>query len=130
METIYAQALWNVIAGGENPKKAITSMRTSLEAHKRLELLPRIARAFKRIAERELRKNRILLTVAHKKDEDRIPRKFKSLFAQVGIDTKDIETRVDDSLIGGWRLEGREQLIDASYKKYLLEMFNSITNQE
>ena len=127
MEAVYAQALWNVIAKGKNPKAAITSVRKVLLARGRAELLPKVARAFRRIAEREIRKDQIILSVARNKDAKRIPRTFKVLFKRAGIDTKAIVTRIDDTLIGGWRLEGREQLIDASYKKYLLEMYNTIT---
>jgi len=35
---------------------------------------------------------------------------------------------VDESLIGGWRLEGKETLVDASYKRELLELFNRSVN--
>ena len=38
-----------------------------------------------------------------------------------------MKVRVDDSLIGGWRLEGRERLIDASYKELLLSIYNRAT---
>ena len=129
MEQVYAQALWKIISQGESPKRAIDRLCELLEARARLELLPKIARAFKRIAERESRKDRIVLSVAHGKDEHWVPRKFKGLFNQVGIDTKDIETRIDNSLVGGWRLEGREMLLDASYKRYLLEMYNNVVEK-
>ncbi len=129
MEIAYAQALWDVIAGGGNPKQAVASVRESLVANGRQHLLPRIVRAFKRIAERELRKSRVTLSVASKKDLTAVPRTFNKVFKQAGIDTKHIETVIDESLVGGWRLEGQEQLIDASYKKQLLEIYNRVTEK-
>lgn len=126
MEQAYALALWQIVSNSGNPKRAVASLRRILATHDRMALLPKIARAFERIAEREMRRNRLVLSVAHDKETHRVKRMFKSLFSHVGIDAKTIYTCIDDTLIGGWRLEGREQLVDMSYKKYLLELYNRI----
>ena len=42
---------------------------------------------------------------------------------------KDVDVALDDSLIGGWRLEGRGNLVDASFKKSLLDMYNRTTQK-
>jgi len=127
METAYAQALWKMVEGGMTPVKAVHALRETLKAHGREALLSRIGSAFARIAERESKRNDIVLTVAREKDERHAHKEVKSMLAEMGIEAKDLKTQVDDTLIGGWRLEGREQLVDASYKNQLLELFNRAT---
>ena len=126
MEKAYAQALWKAIEKGLEPKKAIAALHASLQAHGRESLMPRIAAAFERLAQRNARRGRITLTVA-KEDESRAAIKSaKSVLDTFGEGTE-IDVCVDPSLIGGWRVEGKETLVDASYKKYLLDMFNRAT---
>lgn len=123
MEQQYAAALWKILQSGKNPKAAVTALYEILVWRGRLSLLPRIARAFARIAARERTKNTLTLSVAathatHAKKE------AKELLAAMNIDAEDVETKTDENLIGGWRLEGREHLYDASFKKHLLSIYN------
>jgi F0F1-type ATP synthase delta subunit len=124
MEQAYAQALWNMVAAGMSPVKAVHALRDQLRAHGREALLPRIGRAFMRIAEREAKHSNVVLSVARAGDERLAKVEIKEILARIGVESKDILMQVDDSLIGGWRLEGRETLVDASYKNELLELFN------
>ncbi len=127
METAYAQALWKMVEGGMTPSKAVHALHGVLKANGREVLLPRIAKAFARIAERETKRTDVVLTVAREKDERYAHKEVKEILAGMGVETKDLKTEVDDTLIGGWRLEGRERLVDASYKNQLLELFNRAT---
>ena len=127
METAYAHALWKMVDGGMTPAKAVRALQETLTAHGRESLLPRIASAFGRIAEREAKRTDVVLTVAREKDERRAHKEAKELLVSMGMEVKDLKTQVDDTLIGGWRLEGREQLVDASYQNQLLELFNRAT---
>lgn len=127
MEIAYAQALWKMVDGGMTPAKAVRALHETLKMHGREALLPRIASAFVRIAERETKRTDVVLTVAREKDERRAHKEVKEILTRMGVETKDLKTQVDDTLIGGWRLEGREQLVDASYKSQLLELFNRAT---
>ena len=125
MEQSYAQALWKMIGAGASPKQAVSKLRENLAARGRLALLPRIARAFARHAAREHAKNTLTLSVG-KSDAARAKKEANALITGMRLDKHDVETVVDESLIGGWRLEGREYLYDASYKKFLLGMYNRI----
>jgi F0F1-type ATP synthase delta subunit len=127
MEQAYAQALWQMIEGGMEPKKALHALVESLKSRGRDALLPRIAKAFERLAEREMRKNTVVVSVAKEKDATAAKREAKELLEQIGADTKDIDVNIDESLIGGWRIEGRGVLADRSFKKSLLEMYNHAT---
>ena len=123
MENSYAQALWTVIENGMKPQEAVIAMHGILKIEKREALLPRIARAFERIAAHARDRDSVTLAVADKSHEHAA---LKELAAS-GLDTKDVKPHVDPTLIGGWRFEGREQLIDASYKKHLLAIYHAAT---
>ena len=127
METAYAQALWQLIQRGTAPKKAVEQLHENLQQKGRAALMPRIARAFARIAERDHGKNGITLTVAHEKDERSAKHAVKNTLDELKAAAKDVTVKIDPSLIGGWRLEGRETLVDASWKKSLLLIYNRAT---
>lgn len=128
MEEAYAQALWKMIESGMAPKKAIQSVHQSLTARGRASLMPGIARAFERLAARKRQMDSVTLSVAREKDERSAHRSAKEALESLGVTSSDITISVDDSLIGGWRLEGKETLIDASFKKQLLTVYNRATS--
>lgn len=127
MEQAYAQALWKVVEDGMTPKEAVAELREVLTRLGRITLLPKIARAFARIAARDSARNNVVLSIAHKKDERGAKRDVKQFLSDVGAEPRDVTVTMDDSLIGGWRLEGNERLVDASFKKHLLSMYNRAT---
>ncbi|OGG80627.1 hypothetical protein A3A39_04010 [Candidatus Kaiserbacteria bacterium RIFCSPLOWO2_01_FULL_54_13] len=127
MQDAYARALWRVIQEGKLPKEAVAKLRATLERHGRARLLPRVARAFARIAARESSKNAVTLTIAQKKDERMAHKEIKEFLRDMDVSPEDVEVKTDVNLVGGWRLEGREHLIDASFKKYLLDLFERVT---
>lgn len=126
MEQEYAMALWKVIEGGKEPKAAVTALREALERRGRTALLSRIGRAFGRFAAREHEKNILRISLSNIRDE-RAHKEAVSALSKLDISGKDIEVRADDSLIGGWRFEGRGRLLDASFKKHLLSIYNRTT---
>lgn len=127
MEQAYAQALWQMIESGTEPRKALHAMIESLKAKGRGALLPRIARAFERLAQREMRENAVVVSVAHEKDAAHGKREARKLLEELKIEANGIDVAIDETLIGGWRLEGRGALVDNSFKKSLLEMYNHAT---
>ncbi len=126
MQEAYAQALWQTASRGMEPKKAVRALKDRLAAEGRERLLPQIGRAYLRIAEREMRRTRTTLSIAHGKDEARAKKAARELSGTEGL-PKDLDVAIDESLIGGWRLEGNGQLIDASFKKDLLEIYHRTT---
>jgi len=128
METAYAQALWKMVERGMEPKKAVHALHEQLTNTGRASLMRRILRAFERIAERELRKGQSTLTVAREHDERHAKTAVKEVLAEFEVESKDLKTLIDDTIIGGWRLEGNGRLIDASYKTQLLELYKRATS--
>lgn len=127
MENTYAKALWKMVEGGMTPKQGVAKLHAYLTGRGRADLMPRIGRALARIASRERAKNTIVLSVAHEKDVASAKRGAAHVLKGLGATPDDIDIRVDESLIGGWRLLGREQLLDASFKKSLLSIYNRST---
>ena len=110
MENSYATAPWKMIGAGTAPKRAISQLREHLALRGRLALLPRIARAFARHAAREHAKDTLTLSVGAAGAAE-AKREAKALLSGMHIAEHDVETVVDETLIGGWRLEGREYLL-------------------
>lgn len=127
MHESYAQALWDLCAGGMKPKEAVAKINARLLEEGRESLLPHIARSFSRLAERELAKRRVILSVAREKDAAKAKRQAKDIFKELSVDAGDVVVEIEDTLIGGWRLEGREYLHDASFKNQLLSIYNAAT---
>lgn len=127
MEKLYAQALWQLVSNGMDAKAAVHAIHDRLAKEGRAILMPRVAHAFERIAEREGKKTEYTLTVAREKDLAHAKKEMKALTGDLDIEIDSLKTQVDDSLIGGWRLEGNERLVDASYKKQLLDLYSSVT---
>ena len=127
MQEAYAEALWRVIENGMEPAKAIASLKNSLERSNRSSLLPKIARAFGHLASRQARKNTMTLSIAQTKDVAQALKEAEKILAEQGIRETDLCESIDETLIGGWRLEGRGLLVDQSWKKSLLSMYNAAT---
>jgi F0F1-type ATP synthase delta subunit len=118
MPEAYAHALARLLQGGEKPKEAVARVHQALQARGRASLWPHIVRAFARVIEKDANKNRSVLYIARMSDEEKARKESGAKGAQV---------KVDASLIGGWRLEDKETLTDASWKKHLLSIYQSST---
>ena len=132
MEEAYAQALWRIIDGGPSragtpAKKAVELLHQSLVARGRQGLFPKIARAFERLAARKRMGSGITLTVAREKDLRAAHHMAKELLDSIAGKHADIKEEIDDSLIGGWRVEGQGTLLDESFKKQLMTLYNRAT---
>ena len=126
MEEAYAQALWDIVERGMQPQKAVELLHRSITARGRQGLMGGIARALQRLADRTEKAEGITLTVAREKDLHTARHKAKEAFSSVAENGHMKET-VDESLIGGWRLEGKGVLVDESFKKQLMTLYNRAT---
>lgn len=127
METAYAQALWKMIEDGKKPAGAVRALQETLTRLGRASLLPKIGRAFARLAQRDQARSGVTLSIARKGDERAAQRAVKKILSDMQVAMKEVSTDIDETLIGGWRLEGKERLVDASFKKSLLHMYNRAT---
>ena len=128
METAYAQALEKMIENGKKPKEAVRALYENLRRLGRASLFPKIGRAFERIAQRNHARNAIILSVAQAKEERAAQKAARTILSGMDFQDAAVTTHVDESLIGGWRLEGRERLMDNSYKRHLLDIYRTVTS--
>ena len=124
MEHAYAQALWDMVEKGTTPAQAVHGLRELLARQGRAALLPKVAKAFARIAEREHARRGLTLCVAREQDARSAAASVADVLDELHATEKDFDVQVDTSLIGGWRLEGGGILVDRSYRKQLLDMYN------
>ncbi|MFZ2887094.1 MAG: hypothetical protein WA021_04715 [Minisyncoccia bacterium] len=120
MENLYAQALWDLLQKGANPKDAVAKIHRSLAVRGRGALMPRVGRAFERLAKREAQKTRSVLVVARKSDEARARKESGTTTAEISV---------DESIIGGWQLYDRGHFRDESWKSALLSIYNNATQK-
>ena len=120
IEHSYAQALFALLQKGEKPKAAVTKIHAALEKSGRASLMPSIGRAFERLAQREALKRASVLVVARKQDEGRARRESGA---------KDAELRIDETIIGGWKLFDKGQMRDESWKSALLSIYNAAVRE-
>lgn len=97
---------------------AFQSFMTYIRARGYAPLLPRILSEYERINVTSEEKN-VHVTMVKKHP-------YKELLASHGIEGE-AELTIDETLIGGYRIETESKLIDASYKNALLKLYHSIT---
>ncbi len=115
----YARAILELNKKGDKPDSIIEGLLKSLQKRGSLILLPQILNAYKRLIYREDYKKAIM-TVARESDKEEF---LKSL----NIDTKDLNIKTDERLIGGYRLEQKGKLLDNSFKAKLLQAYRNAT---
>lgn len=123
MEHEYATALMQLVNKGKTPKRAVAILHEHLLRKGRVALLLRIARACTHLAVREHAKQAVTLFFARKKDT-RAKKSAHAALKTLDIAPSATEARVDNTLIGGWRVEGRGKVLDASFKKILLDVYD------
>lgn len=117
----YARALWRHLEKGAAPASAAKSLHALMKSRGHISLAPKVARAFRTLTDSVREKKTMRLYVGNSADS-------KAALRECGVVEQEVETRVDDTLIGGWKLVGRGRIVDASYKRQLLAMYQRITN--
>jgi hypothetical protein len=101
-----------MVEGGADPAQAVVAIAETLRARGRIGLMRSVAAAFARVS------------AGQTTPVVRVARAADAEAAKKNAGVADADVRIDESLIGGWRLETHERLVDASYKRYLLDIFN------
>jgi len=123
MDTLYAQVLMRLIESGKSPEAALQALVEQLRTRGRLSLLPKIGRAFARQEAMKQRDHQVVVKVARSADEGSARRAAQRHAGESAA----THVVVDETLIGGWRIETKEMLEDASFKKHLLTLYQNIT---
>ena len=84
--------------------------------------MPRVVKELLLIASGSKKKEATLLTVARKND---LEVALKEVSAR-GIETDQLSTAIDDTLIGGYVYDSGSVVIDASHKQSLLQLYRKL----
>jgi len=115
---VYAKAMLELAKSGKSDDDIVKGLLKSLKARGSLALLPKVANAYTRLLNKDS-SARPVLTVARESD-------VKEALSLSGTDAG-IDIKIDDSIIGGYRLEEGGKLLDNSFKAKLLQAYRSAT---
>lgn len=128
----YAQALYDlsrdhVMSEEELCRKFFETLVQNGHAH----TLPKILKSYERIAKKEARKSTIEVTGATSMSEESVALTLKQApFKNLLTSThKKVIRKTDDTLIGGVVVRTNTRVVDASDKRMLLNLYQSITSQ-
>lgn len=121
MPADYAKAIYRLKKRGElTDEKIAENLRLHLTRTGKMKLLPAIVRELKKLS---YRKDEIsIIEIASEGERKAAIAATKDL----GLETS--EVRVNDALISGWRVKSKGNLIDRSGKRFLIDLYRSVTN--
>lgn len=122
----YAQALFDLAQtaeGGE--EKLIRQFVETVAQNGHAHMLPKILKAYERIAEKETRKSTIEVTSAVPLSEAHVLQLLKKepFKNALSASHKKVIRKTDDTLVGGVVVRTGKVRIDASYKRMLLDLY-------
>ena len=126
----YAEALYEALKGKNEKEAGVVSahFHASIKVRGHAGLLKLIPAELSRIAERERAKNEVYLVTAtassHAKWSHAYDHYEKEGIVPVNSVRRDV---VDETIIGGFQIRGKNILIDSSYKKALVDLYQKIT---
>ena len=128
----YAEALYRALKEAKtegDSQKVFERFRKVISARGHEKLLHFVAHELEKIMEREQTSNEVVLVTADTKSQDKWGHVCDH-YEKEGLIPKGSARRnvVDESIVGGFQIRTKDVLIDASYKKSLLELYRKITN--
>lgn len=125
--TDYSKAVSELIRDGMTFDTALTNLKRMLQARGHTRLYRKILTLLIIDSEKEEKENAVTLILAHKEDEAKYSKEIKE--ARTMGNTETHQTRIDQTIIGGFIIQGGQQRIDQSYKRRLLTLYRSLTQK-
>ncbi len=126
---LYAELLMKVLDKKEEAdvSRRIEHFVKLLRTRGHEQLLPRIVREFERTILRARRKADVVLSVAREADRGMFAEKAKQVLSQTGRGNAQLREEVDGSLIRGFSVKGSDFEYDASARRKLLALYETLT---
>jgi len=121
----YAKALISAAKTEKDTDALIASFFKVLKARGALKLLPKIL-TFLEHAQTKNASAKPTLTIAREKDKDSALMQIENAIKGIVSSKDEIEIKIDDSIIGGYRFQTSKDLLDESYKTKLLSIYRSV----
>jgi F-type H+-transporting ATPase subunit delta len=126
MKQAYITALVNSLLEGKEVDSLLLSTKQLLAKKGHERLWPAILRGALRELERSGRANVPQVTLS--KDSKETSAKLSEALKALGVEgDATYETKIDESLIGGFIVRYKDRMIDASYKKALVDLYRKVT---
>ncbi len=123
----YAQALYNKAhEKGARQESVAKDFIELMRARGQLKLLSPVLSEYRKIVETASRRSRVIARVAKEKDVRTYHDEIEKVLKDMGIDEKP-ERIIDESVVGGVRIESHGAIYDRTYRRGLLELFRQIT---
>ena len=121
MHKKYAKALFEILkdASGSELDQKFSAFVEYLKKTGKAKLLPKVLHELERILQKEV-KNAPKVYFAKDTDES----KAKEIAQKLSINSPELVK--DEKLIGGVKIKSGTKLYDASYKKYLLDLYDAL----
>ncbi len=121
MPSDYAKAIYRLKQRGDLTDAQIAeNLRLHLTRAGKTKLLPAIVRELKRLS--YMKQDVSVVEIAS--EAARIP----AVAAAKELGNQEQDVRINDALISGWRVKTRDTLIDRSGKRFLIDLYRSVTN--
>lgn len=119
----YAALITNALKGGAS-KDFATKLIAYMKAHGHVSLLPAILRRVERTARSA---DSAVVTLAHASDAKTLAPKIAGALSTLGVEG-DYALSVDENIVGGYSVVARHKVIDQTYRKALVDLYQRITN--
>jgi len=123
----YAHALHKaVLKHPEQAERYADNLQKIVEKRRHEKLLPAIVRRYQRIVS-SMRSDVSTVTVASKHDLEKYRKEISEAKNALGL-SPSIQEVENDSLIGGYVVQGKGKRIDGSYKRMLIALYRYMTS--
>ncbi len=126
MKNVYATALVENILAGVSPETALANLKMLLQSRGHSRLWSQILKTAKRELVNKLERTSPQVVVADA-DHKHLDVAIKEALTLLGATDESYLVKIDKTLGGGFSLRVRGQLIDKSYKRTLINLYEKIT---
>lgn len=120
----YAKALH----GGSVDSGFINGFLELVKARGHVRLLPRILLEFEKLEQVSDGDGSVSVTVAREGDLEKLKSDIRMRVKELGVAEGDVVTEVDEKVVGGFIVKGRDTLIDMSHRSMLIGLYKKLVN--
>lgn len=121
----YSSAIFELLVKQGGDEAVFTSLQTLLKKKGHVKLYPHILKELLKKFEKNALQTSTKVFVGREKDIQNLESNILKAVATLSPE-KNFTTHVDTTLIGGFKVVGKDKIIDQSYKKQLLAVYRSL----
>lgn len=122
--TLYAQTLHAAEKDSSDFDVFFAKFISYLEKRDEQKLLPTVLRELESLMARDQAGEETILTVAKQEDVEKYTKEISESYKD--FDIQSLKTQVDPNIVGGFIARNKQNMIDASYRKGLVQMYQKL----